>query len=105
MELRGFMVEVATDGLAALKIVEEGPRPQVIVLDLELPRVGGLEFARELASNAATRKIPIIVVTGTNEPFDERPFTAVLRKPITGDHIAFIVGQILKRHGKPEQSG
>lgn len=98
-------MEVATDGLAALQIIEEGPRPEVIVLDLVLPRVGGLEFARELASNAATQKIPIIVVTGTTDPFDERPFTAVLRKPVTGDAVAFIVGQVLSRHGRPEQAG
>ena len=70
LELRGFMVEVATDGLSALRIVEEGPRPQLIVLDLVLPRVGGLEFARELASNAATRNIPIVVVTGSLDQFD-----------------------------------
>ena len=90
------MVEVATDGLAALKLIEEGPRPQLIVLDLVLPGVGGLEFARELASNAATQNIPIVVVTGTTDPFDERAFTAVLRKPVTGDHIAFVVEQMLK---------
>ncbi len=90
------MVEVATDGLAALRIVEEGPRPQLIVLDLVLPRVGGLEFARELASNAATQKIPIVVVTGSVERFDERPFAAVLHKPVTGDHIAFVVEQVLR---------
>ncbi len=93
------MVEVAADGLAALRVVEEGPHPQLIVLDLVLPRIGGLEFARELASNAATRKIPIAVVTGSIDQFDERPFAAVLRKPITGDHIAFMVEQTLKRTG------
>ena len=98
-------MEVATDGLAALQLIEEGSRPELIVLDLVLPRVGGLEFARELASNAATQKIPIIVVTGTTDPFDELSFTAVLRKPVTGDHIAFMVEQTLKRHGRPEQSG
>ena len=96
LELRGFMVEVATDGLAALRVVEEGPRPQLIVLDLVLPRVGGLEFARELASNAATMKIPIVVVTGSNDQFDERSFAAVLRKPVTADHIASVVERVLK---------
>ena len=96
------MVEVATDGLAALRIIEEGPRPQLVVLDLVLPRVGGLEFARELASNAATRNIPIVVVTGSIEQFDERPFAAVSRKPVTADQIAFIVERTLKRQARVE---
>ena len=102
LELRGFMVEVAADGLAALRIVEEGPRPHLIVLDLILPRVGGLEFARELASNAATVKIPIVVVTGSHDEFDERPFATVLRKPVSADHMAFVVEQALKRHSRGE---
>ena len=104
LELRGYTVEVATDGLSALQLIEEGPRPDLVVLDLVLPRVGGQEFARELASNAVTKKIPIIVVTGSSDPVDDRLFTIVLRKPVTGDHVAFIVEQTLKRHGRPQQA-
>jgi len=98
------MVEVAPDGLSVLHLVEEGPRPQLIVLDLVLPHVGGLEFASELASNAATRKIPIVVVTGSIDQFDERPFAAVLHKPVTADHMAFVVEQTLKRHAGPQST-
>jgi CheY-like chemotaxis protein len=97
LELRGFTVEVAADGFAALQLVEEGPRPQLIVLDLGLPRVGGFEVARELAANANTANIPIIIVTGLTDTFDEQPFAAVLRKPVSPDHIAFVVERTLKR--------
>jgi two-component system alkaline phosphatase synthesis response regulator PhoP len=97
LELRGFSVEVAADGFSALKLIEEGPRPQLIVLDLGLPRVGGFEVASELAANAATTSIPIVVVTGSTDTFDEQPFAAVLRKPVSPDHIAFVVERTLRR--------
>ena len=97
LELRGFSVEVAVDGLGALQVIEDGPRPQLIVLDLGLPRVGGFEVARELAANAATANIPIIIVTGSTDSFDEQPFAAVLRKPVSPDHIAFVVERTLRR--------
>jgi two-component system, chemotaxis family, chemotaxis protein CheY len=100
LELRGYRVEVATDGLAALRLMEEGLRPVLIVLDLLLPRIGGLEFARDLGADPARRHIPIIAVTGSLEEFDRRPFAAVLRKPVTADHVAFMVEQTIKRHAQ-----
>jgi CheY-like chemotaxis protein len=53
--------------------------------------------ARELAANAATANIPIIIVTGSTDSFDEQPFAAVLRKPVSPDHIAFVVERTLRR--------
>jgi CheY-like chemotaxis protein len=98
MELRGFTVEAAADGIAALKLLEAGSRPQLIVLDLGLPNISGLDFARELASNVTTGHIPIVVVTGLTDPFDEQPFAAVLHKPVSPDHIAFVVERTLRRY-------
>ena len=40
--------------------------PHAVVLDLALPRLGGREVLKELRANAATHKIPVIVVTGTD---------------------------------------
>jgi CheY-like chemotaxis protein len=97
LELRGYSVAVAVDGFSALHAIEEGPRPHLIVLDLGLPRVGGFEVAREMAANSATQDIPIVVVTGTTDPFDEQPFAAVLRKPVSPDHMAFVVERTIRR--------
>lgn len=44
--------------------------PRVVFLDLKLPKVSGLEVLREVKSNEATRKIPVIVVTSSREDPD-----------------------------------
>jgi len=55
-------VEVATSGDQALKLAGELP-PDVIILDLNLPVLGGLEVCRLLKSRTATAQVPIIMLT------------------------------------------
>jgi two-component system, response regulator len=54
------------DSYAALPMV----RPRLIVLDLKLPKVGGMEVLRRLRSNPQTRTIPIVVLSSSNERRD-----------------------------------
>ena len=62
----------------------EGGMPHAVVLDLALPRLGGREVLKELRANAATHKIPVIVVTGTDHAdIDPAHFACVLKKPIS----------------------
>ena len=53
------------DGVDALRYVE-GHTPSLVVLDLGLPRLGGEDVRRELASRPGIRDIPIVVVTGSD---------------------------------------
>jgi CheY-like chemotaxis protein len=100
LELRGHHVEVAADGVTALQLVENGPLPDLVVLDLALPRMSGFTVAAELAANERTRHIPIIIVTGTTEMFDERRFRVVLHKPATPERLAAAVDHAIR--GEPE---
>ena len=59
----GYQVSTAGDGAAAIAQAER-LLPDLIVLDLELPRVSGFDVARRLRSNADTRHIPLIAATG-----------------------------------------
>jgi putative two-component system response regulator len=59
----GHRVSVAHDGLDALLMVEQDP-PDLILLDLELPRASGYEVCHTLKSNPDTHWIPIIMLTG-----------------------------------------
>jgi len=61
----GYSITAVEDGADALRLIERGALPAVIVLDLMLPRVSGRDVAAELRSKAATRDIPIVVVTRT----------------------------------------
>jgi CheY-like chemotaxis protein len=59
----GFDVDTAHDGEEALRRVRDA-RPDAIVMDLNLPNLSGLDVARSLAADAATRDISLIAATG-----------------------------------------
>ena len=59
----GFSVVTAADGFEALEQVKKRP-PDLISLDLVMPKKSGIKFYRELATNPAWASIPVLVVTG-----------------------------------------
>ena len=66
-------VLVAHDGVEALEIVygrTGAERPRVILLDLKLPKLDGLEVLRQLKSDERTRAIPVVIVTSSNQDPD-----------------------------------
>lgn len=46
------------------------PTPSLILLDLNLPKMGGIEFLKQLRADPALRSLPVIVLTSSNEPRD-----------------------------------
>ncbi|HET6264460.1 MAG TPA: response regulator, partial [Usitatibacter sp.] len=58
----GYEVATAKDGVDALQQLQD-IRPDCILLDVEMPRMDGFEFARNVRADAATRGIPIIMIT------------------------------------------
>lgn len=64
-----FRVLTATNGLEALtKVAEE--RPDVVLLDIMMPKMSGFEVCRRLKSDPKTRDITVIMVTALSEPSD-----------------------------------
>jgi CheY-like chemotaxis protein len=70
LEQRGFTVESATNGVEALVILER-VHPDVIVTDMQMPKMSGSELITELKKNPKTADIPIIIVAGRTSGFDE----------------------------------
>jgi DNA-binding response OmpR family regulator len=60
---QGYKVVLASDGNLALKLAAE-ENPQVIILDIKMPGLDGLEVCKLLKDKEQTRLIPIIVITG-----------------------------------------
>jgi chemosensory pili system protein ChpA (sensor histidine kinase/response regulator) len=93
----GFEVATAKDGVDALQQLQD-IRPQCILLDVEMPRMDGFEFARNVRADESTRRIPIIMITsrtadkhrnhaleiGVNEymgkPYQEDQLLALIRR-------------------------
>jgi CheY-like chemotaxis protein len=84
-EADGFTVTTASDGQEALSRVQETP-PDLVTLDIQMPRKTGLLFFRQMKSDAKLRSIPVIVITGLRRlndyagPFIERFFEVEERK-------------------------
>ena len=69
LDREGYTVVCAASGEAALKVAES-ETVDLIILDLMLPGIDGLEVARRLRQNAATRDIPIVMLTAKGEEAD-----------------------------------
>ena len=67
----GYQVKVATNGLTALNLANQQPRPSLILLDVMMPEMDGHEVLRQLRSNINTREIPVIFLTAMNSDDDE----------------------------------
>jgi len=93
LRISGFSVSAHPDGFVALRAIEQ-QLPDVIVVDLDLPQVSGIDVVHEIVSHAETRAIPIIVVTGTNWHPPEGVFRT-LRKPIASDVLIAVVERAL----------
>lgn len=102
LELAGFEVREAPNGYEALHSVERDP-PAVIVLDLLLPGLGGLGVQQEIAERAATKAIPIVIVTGSARELDHLAVACVLRKPVDPDALVETVRKCLSPD--PPQTG
>jgi putative two-component system response regulator len=63
LESDGHQVQVARDGLAALDMVAEA-QPDLVVLDLEMPGMSGLDVCFRLKQAPATRLLPVLILTG-----------------------------------------
>jgi len=61
-QVEGFQVELALDGDAGLKAVE-GFKPDVVILDLMLPKLNGVEVLKRLRAKPETKSLPVIVLT------------------------------------------
>jgi DNA-binding response OmpR family regulator len=64
---KGYRVTLARDGLEGLTYLESG-RPDIIVVDIMMPRVDGMTFVRAIKGHSETKPIPVIFLTAKNDP-------------------------------------
>ena len=97
-------VRVARDGVEALELLlgdgtSRPPLPRVVLLDLKLPRVGGLEVLARLREEERTRTLPVVVLTSSREEPDVRKAYALgvnsyVVKPVEFEKFVDAVGKV-----------
>ncbi len=103
LDSEGYSVESAFNGKDALKLIEE-KIPDLILLDLMLPDMSGLEICRILRSSKKTKNIPIMMVTAKGEEIDrivgfELGADDYIVKPFSIREFMLRVAAMLKRSG------
>jgi CheY-like chemotaxis protein len=84
-------LHVETDGEAALRHLKDySPRPDLVLLDLNIPKYNGLEVLKEIRKNPRLRALPVIILTNSNSQEDVRKAyatgcNAYIRKPLGFD--------------------
>lgn len=67
----GWSIESVTDGDAALMAIRRS-RPRVVVLDVMLPKRSGFEVLKQIRADAATRDLPVLILTAKGQAQDRR---------------------------------
>ena len=101
----GFTLTTAADGVDGLRRARE-ETPNLIILDLMLPRMSGLEVCKVLKNDASTRSVPIIMLTAKAEEIDrivglEFGADDYVTKPFSPRELVLRINAILRR-GKNE---
>ncbi len=96
-------VVVAHDGAEALELLlpehGEGRLPEVVLLDLKLPKIDGLEVLRRIRADERTRRLPVVILTSSNEERDiitgyDLGANSYIRKPVDFNQFMEAVRQL-----------
>ena len=107
LESQGYEVILTRDGLSALDLAR-AHRPDLIIMDIQLPEVPGTDVIKWLKEDESLRHIPVIAVTafamkGDQERIRESGCEAYMSKPITVTEFLETVRRFLE--GRDEQGG
>lgn len=92
LERHGYTVRHASDGRNAKRLMETSEPPDVVLLDISLPSLLGLEVLRTIRSTPEWKQIPVIMLTANGRPESIAEATTLgateyLKKPFSPDHL------------------
>ncbi|MFD2111374.1 response regulator [Thiorhodococcus fuscus] len=100
LEMSGFKVETAGDGVQAMTKLKGGIKPDLILTDINMPNMGGIDFIRNARALPGLRFIPILALTTESQQAkrDEAKklgATGWLVKPVGGAELVKVIKQVL----------
>ncbi|MBK5941539.1 response regulator [Halochromatium roseum] len=100
LEIAGFKVETANDGVQAIDKLKSGVKPDLIITDINMPNMGGIEFIGKARALPGMRFIPILALTTESQQAkrDEAKklgATGWLLKPTSGSDLVKVIKQVL----------
>ena len=96
----GLNVKVASDGVEALTHIQEDS-PDIVVLDIVMPKMNGYEVCRRLKSDPKTKDVPVVMCSSKGEEFDrywgmKQGADAYIAKPFEPIELIGTVRQLLR---------
>ncbi|MEU3185468.1 response regulator [Streptomyces sp. NPDC006923] len=108
LELEGFEVVTAADGAECLDVVHE-VRPDVVTLDVVMPRLDGPRTAERLRADPRTSRLPIAIISACTQYEAESGLApavdAFLAKPFEPSELVRLVRRLAHRDGPPPVDG
>ncbi|NBC49962.1 MAG: response regulator [Gammaproteobacteria bacterium] len=100
LEIAGFKVETANDGVQAMDKLKGGVKPDLIITDINMPNMGGIEFIGKARALPGMRFVPILALTTESQQAkrDEAKklgATGWLLKPTSGGDLVKVIKQVL----------
>ena len=101
LQEKGLIVRVAKDGVEALEQMQEN-NPDLVLLDIVMPRMNGYEFCRRIKSDPLTQKVPVVMCSAKGEEFDrywgmKQGADAYISKPFHPKELLGTVRQLLRK--------
>ncbi len=104
LEWDGYSVETASDGVSALDILLRADEPWLVLLDINMPRMSGLEVCERLAaiSGLASRHVVVLMTAGILPDGDTpSPVRALLSKPFDLDTLTDVLAEVADAASEP----
>jgi two-component system, cell cycle response regulator DivK len=104
LQMRGYKILQAKDGVEALNLTRQH-RPDLIVMDIQLPGMSGIEVTKWIKEDDLLKAIPIIAVTalalrGDQQKIRDAGCDAYITKPMSTSNFLQTVEQFLRQHDK-----
>ncbi|MEL6931376.1 MAG: response regulator [Cyanobacteria bacterium J06600_6] len=104
LESEGYEVNIASNGAEALESLET-VCPQLILMDIMMPGISGIEVARNIKQQQDYESLPILLISAVDRlqdrQFNYSKASDILYKPFDLDDLVFKVDRLLKKHKLP----